>query len=131
MAGKKGQRSKKLAVIDRKRSAVRRAGGLDGRTRDARYLRATAQRLCEDLGGTEDLSVQQQALVTEAAFTLARLHRMKQDFAAGRAFDDRSYSALQNSLLGILRTLGIERKAKRAGGLLEMLKADAGGAAGK
>lgn len=115
MAGKKGMRSKRVAVIKAKRSlALRNGKKLDGRTRDVRLMKATLIQLCEDLGGADELSMQQRLLAGECAWQAARLRRMKEEHKHGGAFDDMRYSAILNSLLGMLRTLGIERKAKRA-----------------
>jgi hypothetical protein len=112
MAGKKGQRSRKHLVIAAKRSRVMKRG-LDGRGRDARYMQAVKTQLIEDLGGRDDLSIQKLAFIEEAAFALARLRRLKTDHMAGSPFDDRAYSAMLNSIIGLFGKLGLERKAKK------------------
>jgi len=120
MPGKKGQRSKKLAVIDRKRSrALRR--GLDGRTAPVKLLRVTYDALCADLGGEDTLSVQQRMLAESAAWQSARLRHLQTVAVANGEYDDAKYSAVLNSLVGLLRNLGMARIAKNARSLTEAL----------
>jgi hypothetical protein len=112
MAGKKGQRSRKALVIDEKRSRVMRRG-LDKRGKDARFMLKVESALVGDLGGPEELSMQKATLVKEAAFVATRLNRMRIDFKKGAPFDDKSYSAQLNSLIGLMGKLGLDRKAKK------------------
>jgi hypothetical protein len=49
---------------------------------------------------------------------------MKWDRHAGKPFDDKSYSALLNSLIGMFGKLGLERKAKRVASAQEMIAAE-------
>ena len=123
MPGKKGQRSRKVAVIDAKRSRVMRRG-MDGRSRDVRYMRAVQTQLIEDLGGRDELSIQKLSLVEEAAYAMTRIRRLKLDRLVGTPVDDKSYAALLNSLLGIYGKLGLERKAKRIASVQELIAAE-------
>jgi hypothetical protein len=124
MAGKRGQHSKKVAVIDQRRSRVLKRG-TDGRSKDMRFLKAMRTQLIEDLGGREDLSIQQLALIEEAAFGLTRMQRLKMNFVVGESFDDRSYAALVNAVIGIFGKLGIHRKAKRILSAQELIAREA------
>jgi hypothetical protein len=125
MAGKKGQRSRKALVIAEKRSRVMKRG-LDRRGKDARYMGQVEAHLVRDLGGPEELSMQKAALVKEASFVAARLNRMRLDFKKGEPFDDKSYSAQLNSLIGLMGKLGLERKAKKSLPLHELIAREAG-----
>ena len=123
MAGKRGQRSRKVAVIDAKRSRVMKRG-MDGRSRDVRFMRAVQTQLCEDLGGRAELSIQKLSLVEEAAYTLTRIRRLRMGRLVGEPVDDKSYAALVNTLLGLYGKLGRERKAKRALSAQELIAAE-------
>ena len=124
MSGKKGQKSAKPSTLPRKyRPGF--LGELDRRTRLPKALRADIVALVADLGGLEELSYQQRAIVEEVVWVRARLNQLKSQAIATGKFDDRGYVPLINSLIGLLRTLGIERKAKRVMGLHELLRAEA------
>jgi hypothetical protein len=113
MAGKAGQKGAKATAIP-----LRYASGfmaeLDGRSAVARELRGRLDDLMADLGGVEVLSYQRRSLCERAIHLEARLQSLEAAFAQGTAEngDESRYAALTNSLLGIFRTLGLDRRAR-------------------
>ena len=97
---------------------------MDQRTQDAKFLKRMYEQLCDDLGGIEQLSIQQRALAEEAAWLAARLRRLKVEAVLSGKHNDPAYSATLNSFIGLLRTLGIERKAKRVLTLAQTIEAE-------
>jgi hypothetical protein len=129
MVGKKGQRpTKAIAAVVRGRAKRKlkhyvptRLKKMDGRTQDARFLKAAVIQLCEDLGGMNELSTVQRHMVGELAWQMARLQRLKAEQIRSGQFDDARYSAVLNSFNGLARTLGIERKARRVMSAQELI----------
>lgn len=89
---------------------------VDRRSRPAREVAADYWRLATDLGGVEVLSTQQAALVERAAFLLYRIRQHECAVLAGRdpPTDAGVHSNLTNVLMGVLKALGLERRAKLA-----------------
>ena len=109
MAGKQGMKSSKANQVS-DRFAVDYLEQLDGRGRVARAIRHRLGSLEQALGG--DLSPQQTSLAKRAVFLEAQLERWELDFANGEDVSVPSYLQAINSLIGLYRTLGIERQAK-------------------
>lgn len=85
---------------------------LDGRTQVAQVLRQRQQELCDDLGGLTQLSYQQKALVDRALFLEFHLQQEEMKLATGAEFDSGKWVQATNALLGVFRTLGLQRQAK-------------------
>jgi hypothetical protein len=87
---------------------------LDGRTAIAADMRARWQELTDDLGGADRLSYAQKSLVERALWLEHWLAAQEQTLAAGQheAFDAGRWTQACNALQGILKTLGIERRAR-------------------
>lgn len=89
---------------------------MDGRTREARFLRETRKLLIAHLGGKP--SATQAVLIERAA--MLRLHLAQLDEKAFRegssltGFDQRQYLAWSNSLDRAMRTLGLQGTRERA-----------------
>jgi hypothetical protein len=86
--------------------------GLDGRSKDARYLKAIEAALFADLGGPPSMA--QRLSIHRCARLMLRLELIDEGLAnAGglTAHDGRLYNALQNSLRIALRELGFKNKA--------------------
>lgn len=66
------------------------------------------------MGGSENLSQSQMALVRRAAALGIELERMEGDLSEGRPVDLDLFGRLSGHQRRILETLGIERKAKPA-----------------
>lgn len=86
---------------------------LDGRTQVAQVLRQRQQALSDDLGGAPSLSYQQKALVDRALFLEFHLQQEEMKLATGQEFDSGKWVQATNALLGVFRTLGLQRQAKQ------------------
>ena len=86
---------------------------LDGRTSVSIYLRRLLDDLYCDLGGKENLSFQQQVLCERAVFLIAKIQTIESKIAEdNKDHLTGPYIAYFNSLLGVLKTLGLKRIAK-------------------
>lgn len=85
---------------------------LDRRTGLAQEIHRRYADLTNDLGGEAALSYQQKALVSRALFVELNLQKQEAALAAGGELDTGSYTQSVNSLLGLLKTLGLERRSK-------------------
>jgi hypothetical protein len=94
----------------------------DGRYAVAREIRSRVQRLREDAGAD---SFQKDVLCQRAVFIALQLESMEIAAVESGKFDPGSYTQMVNCLVGLLRSLGLERKAKTIG-----LDAYLGGKAG-
>lgn len=96
---------------------------VDRRSRPAREVAATYWELATDLGGLDRLSTQERALVERAAFLLYRVRQHEADVLAGRqpVVDSGTHSNHVNVLSGVLAKLGLERKARPAQTLQELM----------
>jgi hypothetical protein len=86
--------------------------GIDGRSKEGRYLRAIEAELVDHLGG--QTSTTQRIAIHRAARIMLRLEIFDQRLSAGEftAHDARIYNALQNSLRLMLKELGLKPKAE-------------------
>jgi len=96
---------------------------LDGRTAVAGEMRHRWQQITADLGGEGCLSYPQRSLVERALWIEFWIAQQERDLAEGRAdsFDAGRWTQATNSLLGLYRTLGIERRAKDATSLTDYI----------
>lgn len=85
---------------------------LDGRTAIAVAMRARWQELTEDLGGADRLSYAQRSLVERALWIEHWIALQERELADGRDADTGRMTQATNSLLGLYRTLGLERRVK-------------------
>src|SRR5215813_4271434 len=92
---------------------------IDRRSRPAREIAAEYWRLATDLGGIDNLSTQQLALVERAAFLLLRIREHESAILAGRQppIDSGVHSNYCNVLAGLLSKLGLRRQARRVSAL--------------
>lgn len=95
---------------------------LDSRTALARELRERYQALTDDLGGADRLSYAQRSLAERALWLERFLVLQEQELAHGREFDASRWIQAANSLQGLYKTLGVERKAKEVPSLSEYLQ---------
>jgi hypothetical protein len=75
-----------------------------------RVLKSRYSALCCDLG--DDLSYMQSTLAQRVIHLQARIEAMEEGMIAGKAINVGQYLNCINSLVGLARTLGIERRAK-------------------
>lgn len=85
---------------------------LDGRTAIAVDMRARWQALTADLGGADRLSYAQRSLVERALWIEHWIALQERVLADGGEADTGRMTQATNSLLGLYRTLGLERRAK-------------------
>jgi hypothetical protein len=95
---------------------------LDGRTIAAKVLRQRLEEYQEDLGGEASLSYAQKSLAKRAIWLETYLETSEAMAATGETVDIGKQVQALNSYLGILRTLGLERRAKEVPDLQTYLK---------
>lgn len=85
----------------------------DGRTREARLLKAARAALFTHLGGEDRLSAPQRALVERAAMLQLRVASLDTKIIDGTfsEFDAKTYLAFSNSLTRTMTALGLEPAA--------------------
>ena len=100
---------------------------LDGRTAIAVEMRARWAAMTADLGGEASLSYAQRSLCERALWIEFWIAQQERDLAEGRAdsFDAGRWTQATNSLLGLYRTLGIERRQKDVTSLADYIKGKA------
>ncbi|MGJ7456961.1 hypothetical protein [Halomonas sp. RA08-2] len=98
---------------------------LDGRTRLAQACRARYAALTDDLGGHERLSYQRRSLARRAVWLEAVIEVQEAALARGEDVDQGRMTQAINSLLGVLKTLGLDRVAQEVPDLQSFLKARA------
>ena len=111
MPGKLGMKSQKPAAVPQRYEPgfLKR---MDGRTVVARELKARLDELVADLGGPDNLSFQRRALCRRAIHLEARLEDLETKFARGEESGIGHYVIACNSLLGLFKTLGMDRHLK-------------------
>lgn len=92
---------------------------LDQRTRLARAVQGRLRALEADLGG--DLSYQRQALAKRVVWTEALIEQFEAALARGDDVDIGKLVHLNNSLTGLLKTLGLDRVARDTPSLHEYI----------
>ena len=112
-------------------SRPNRLSKLDGRTREARRLRAITTELTEHVGGADRVSVAQRYLIERTAIDLLRLELLDGEMAAGTVsnHDARVAHALRNTVRLALKELGMAPAAAKPPSLQEYLAAKHGTAA--
>jgi hypothetical protein len=109
---KKRQRS---AVTNGKRAFVEG----DGRSPWARRQRDLAERHVADLGGIDNLSEAQRSLVVRASTIEVELEQLEGALSLGRPADLSVYATAASHLRRIFETLGITRKARDMGEVID------------
>jgi hypothetical protein len=104
----KAKRSKHSFPVAYKRGFLKT---LDQRTGVARALREMRDAIVADLGGSDQLSVLQHALIEEAVWTHYRLRELRRRMAEGEDVDG-VYGQLVNTFSGLAAKLGLRRKAR-------------------
>lgn len=94
---------------------------LDKRTRVAKAVMARIVELESDAGGAETLSAARRSLIRHAAWLDAIVDSHELRLAAGEPVDVGGYTQALNSLLGLFRLLGLERKAKPVRSLRDVM----------
>lgn len=111
---------KKLASIP-DRYSPDFADRLDGRTNIAKAILGRIEAIETDLGGADGLSHARRSLIRRAVWLEAVIEHSEQRLAAGEGVDLGGHTQAINSLLGLYRLLGLDRKSKPIVGLQEYL----------
>jgi hypothetical protein len=98
---------------------------LDKRTKIARAVLGRISDLESDAGGTDALSSVRRSLIRHAAWLDAIVDSHELRLAAGEELDVGAYTQSLNSLLGLYRLIGLERKAKPVRRLRDAIQGDA------
>ncbi|MGQ7242942.1 hypothetical protein ACUN9V_05695 [Salinicola sp. V024] len=85
---------------------------LDGRTILARAVHQRYAALTDDLGGVDALSYQRRSLAKRAIYIEAVIERHEAALSRGEDVDMGRLTQATNSLIGLLKALGLERKAR-------------------
>lgn len=85
---------------------------LDGRSTAAKSARALIVQLESDLGGADRLSAGERVLVHRAAVATAMAEHFEAQWLSGRPVDITGYCTLTNALHRLLKTVGLERRAR-------------------
>lgn len=116
----RGKSTKLLAALPDSYSADW-IGKLDKRTRVARAVLDRIAELESDAGGSESLSAARRSLIRHAAWLDAVVESHELRLASGQQIDTGAYTQALNSLLGLYRLLGLERRAKKTLSLREVM----------
>ena len=95
---------------------------MDGRTVAARTLRQRLAEIHADLGGEASLSYAQRSLCRRAVWLESWIETQEAKAAEGADIDIGRQTQALNALLGLWRTLGLERRAKVAPNLQDYLR---------
>ncbi len=98
---------------------------LDKRTKIARAVLARIGQLESDAGGADSISAARRSLIRHAAWLDAIVDSHELRLAAGEQLDVGAYTQALNSLLGLFRLIGLERKARPAKRLRDVMEQSA------
>lgn len=97
---------------------------LDKRTRVARAVMERIALLESDAGGAEALSAARRSLIRHCAWLDALVETHELRLAAGETIDTGSYTQSLNSLLGLYKLIGLERRARKTESLRDIMRAE-------
>jgi hypothetical protein len=106
---RRSQRKAELGPSIRKRFVPRFWEDTDGRCSVIKLIRQRYENLKDDTGAD---TLQKDLLCQRATFISLQLETMEIDATNGDPFDAGVYGQLTNSLIAILKSLGLERKTK-------------------
>ena len=117
----RGKSTKLLAALPDNYSA-KWIDKLDRRTKVARAVLERIAALESDAGGADALTTARRSLIRHAAWLDAIVDSHEMRLASGETLDVGAYTQALNSLLGLFRMLGLERKPRNAGTLHERMR---------
>jgi hypothetical protein len=94
---------------------------LDKRTSIAKAIRGRIETIETDMGGAEALSHARRSLVRRVVWLEAIIEHTEQQLAAGKGIDLGGHTQAINSLLGLYRLLGLERRQRAVRTLREVM----------
>ncbi|MDQ2069060.1 hypothetical protein [Natronospira bacteriovora] len=95
---------------------------MDGRTTLARVVNERYETLANDLGGIEVLSYQKRSLCKRAIWMEAIIEQQEAALSRGEEVDQGKLTQAVNTLIGLLKTLGLERQARDVPDLQQYLQ---------
>jgi hypothetical protein len=96
---------------------------LDGRTTIARAIRDRIGAIESDMGGGDSLSHARRSLVRRVVWLEAIIENAEQRLAAGEPIDLGGHTQAVNTLLGLYRLLGLERRQRPVKTLRDVMNA--------
>ncbi len=100
------------------------ADRLDRRTNIAKAIIGRIEIIETDMGGAEVLSHARRSLVRRVVWLEAIIEHSEQRLATGKGIDLGGHTQAINSLLGLYRLLGLERRARPVESLRDVMRAD-------
>lgn len=97
------------------------ADRLDGRTLVARTIRERIETIESDMGGAESLSHARRSLIRRTVWLEAVIEHSEQKLAAGEGIDLGGHTQAINTLIGLYRLLGLERRQRPVKRLREIM----------
>lgn len=95
---------------------------LDGRTRFAQVMQQRYQDLTADMGGLDALSYQQRSIAKRIVHLEALIEQQEAALAKGEDIDAGRLTNTTNTLIGLLKAIGLQRQAKDVPNLHDYLK---------
>ena len=95
---------------------------LDGRTRIARAVRDRLGELYADLGGEDSLSYQERSLCKRIVWLEALIETQELALARGEEVEQGRLTQSINALVGLLKTVGLDRRTREVPDLQSYLK---------
>ncbi len=95
---------------------------LDGRTRFAQVMQQRYQDLTADMGGLDALSYQHRSLAKRIVHMECLIEQQEAALARGDDVDAGRLTNTTNTLIGLLKAVGLDRKAKDVPNLHDYLK---------
>jgi hypothetical protein len=85
---------------------------LDQRSRVARIIRERLDAVADDLGGMDSLSYAKRSLLRRAIWLELVIEQREVEASEGKSVDLGQQTQMLNALIGLWRTLGLERKPR-------------------
>lgn len=95
---------------------------LDGRTRLAQAARQRMGQLVADLGGADAISYQERSICKRIVWLETMIEHRESQLARGEDIDESRHAANINTLVGLLRSIGLQRRARDVPTLHEYLR---------
>jgi hypothetical protein len=97
---------------------------LDKRTTIAKAIRGRIETIETDLDGADALSHARRSLVRRAVWVEAVIEHDEQRLAAGEAIDLGGHTQAVNTLIGLYRLLGLDRRQRPVRSLRDVMRGD-------
>lgn len=100
---------------------------LDGRTSLARAVNDRYHDLTQDLGGNDRMSYQRRSLCKRIVYMECVIEQQEAALSRGEEVDQGRLTQAVNTLIGLLKTVGLDRQARDVPDLATFLKQREGG----